>query len=54
MDKSFATIRNCLFYGDGKPAVIRIDSDYSVSYSNISLPRGSFYFNHDLSMAISG
>jgi hypothetical protein len=48
MDKSFATIRNCLFFGDAKPAVIRTDSDYLISFSNISLSGGSFYFNHDL------
>lgn len=48
MDKSFANIRNCLFYGARKPAIIRTDSDYSISYTNISLPKGSFYLNHDL------
>lgn len=48
MDKSFATIRNCLFYGNTKPAVIRTGSDYSISYTNISLSGGSFYFNHEL------
>jgi hypothetical protein len=48
MDKSRATIRNCLIYGKTKPAVIRTDSDYSITYTNISLTGGSFYFNHDL------
>ena len=48
MDNSFAAIRNCLFFGSTKPAIIRNDSDYSISYSNISLSNGSFYFNHDL------
>lgn len=48
MDNSFATIRNCLFFGSTKPAVVRTNSEYSISYSNISLLSGSFYFNHDL------
>ncbi len=48
MDESFATIRNCLFFGETKPAVVRTNSDYLMSYSNISLSGGSFYFNHDL------
>ncbi len=48
MDQTRAIIRNCLFYGDAKPAVIRTSSDYSISYSNISLTGGSFYFNYDL------
>lgn len=34
--------------GNAKPAVIRTDSDYWISYSNISLSGGSFYHNHDL------
>lgn len=48
MDQSYATIRNCLFYGDAKPGIIRTNSDYSITYSNISLSGGSFFSNHDL------
>lgn len=48
MDNSQAIIRNCLFYGTAKPAVIRTASDYSISYTNISLTGESFYYKHDL------
>jgi hypothetical protein len=48
MDGSSAVIRNCLFWGTAKPAVVRTKSDYEISYSNICLSGGSFYQNHEL------
>jgi hypothetical protein len=48
MDDCSAKIINCLFCGDRKPAVVRTSADYEISYSNISLGGGSFYYKHDL------
>ncbi len=40
MDNSKATIRNCLFTGIHKIAVVRTQSDYSISHCNIDLGGG--------------
>lgn len=48
MDDSSATIRNCLFCGNRKPALVRTSADYQISYSNICLGGPSFYYEHDL------
>jgi hypothetical protein len=47
MDGSSAVIKNCLFWGTAKPAIIATKSNYEITYSNICLS-GSFYYNHDL------
>lgn len=47
MDNSRAKIRDCLFTGSHKIAVIRTNAEYEISYCNISLGRGSFYGNHE-------
>ncbi len=48
MDKSKATIRDCLFMGSHKVAVIRTDADYTISHCNFSLGKGSVTFDHEL------
>jgi hypothetical protein len=47
MDKSKATIRDCLFTGSHKVAVVRTDADYTISHCNFSLGGGSVTFDHE-------
>jgi carboxyl-terminal processing protease len=48
MDQSEAAIRNCLFFGSQRPAVIRTGSDYTISHTNIALTGGTANFAHEL------